>query len=67
MEFGRSIPRYQGMALLYPHSKNLQAYVSEYFIIIIQFCGTVLNFAQKSAIRQFTSTLSDTMIKGNTI
>jgi hypothetical protein len=62
MEVGRSIPRYQEMALLYPRSKTLQANVNEYFIIVVRFCHSVMSFAHKSAIRQFTSTLNDGMI-----
>jgi len=62
MEVGRSIPRYQEMALLYPQSKTLQANLNEYSIIVVRFCHSVMSFAHKSAIRQFTSTLDEGMI-----
>src|SRR5205823_2945153 len=47
------------MALLYPRSENLQAYVSEYFIVVVRLCHRLLKFTQMSTIRQVASTLSD--------
>ena len=38
MDVGRSAPRYQSMALLYPRSKELQAYLCEYFIAVVGLC-----------------------------
>jgi hypothetical protein len=63
MEIGRSVPRHQKMALLYPRSKDLQAYINEYFIVLVTFCHTMLDYAQKSTMRQYASTLSDATIK----
>jgi ankyrin repeat domain-containing protein 50 len=63
MAIGRSAPRYQTIALLYPQSKSLQAHLSEYFIVVVRLCHQLLKFTQKSALRQFTSTLSDSEIK----
>ena len=51
------------MALLYPRSKNLQSYLSEYFIVVVRLCHQVLKFTQKSIFGQFASTLSDSDIK----
>jgi hypothetical protein len=63
MEIGRSTPRHQELALLYPRSRNLQAHINEYYIVVVRFCHDVLQFAQKSVIRQFTTTLSGALIK----
>jgi ankyrin repeat protein len=63
MNVGRSAPRYQIMALLYPQSKSLQSHLSEYFIVIVRLCHQLLKFTQKSAFWQVTSTLSDLDIK----
>jgi hypothetical protein len=63
MAVGRSAPRYQMMALLYPRSKNLQSHVSEYFIVVVRLCHRLLKFTQKSTIRQFAFTLSDADMK----
>lgn len=63
MEIGRSSPRHQELALLYPRSKSLQAHINEYFIIVVRLCHDVSRFGQKSCLRQFTTTLSSDMIK----
>ncbi|XTI89671.1 hypothetical protein V2W45_1284894, partial [Cenococcum geophilum] len=63
MTVGRSAPRYQMMALLYPRSKNLQSYLSEYFIVAVRLCHQLLRFTQKSTFGQFASTLSDSDMK----
>ncbi|KAF2832802.1 hypothetical protein CC86DRAFT_389249 [Ophiobolus disseminans] len=52
MDIGRSAPRYQAMALLYPRSTRLQAHLNEYFIVVVDLC-----------LLQFTSSLSDTHLK----
>ncbi|OBT79642.1 hypothetical protein VF21_01285 [Pseudogymnoascus sp. 05NY08] len=59
MTAGRSAPRYQMIALLYPQSKNLQSYLPEYFIVVVNLCHRLLKFTQKSALGQFASSLSD--------
>src|SRR5262249_20841124 len=61
---GRSAPRYEKMALLYPQSKNLQSYLSEYFIVVVQLCHRMLKFTQKKpTFGHFASTLSDSDLK----
>ena len=35
MDVGRSAPRYQEIALLYPRSTKLQSYLTEYFIVVV--------------------------------
>jgi hypothetical protein len=59
MDVGRSAPRYHSIALLYPQSKQLQSQLSEYFIVVVRLCHQVVKFTQKSALGQFTSSLSD--------
>jgi ankyrin repeat protein len=63
MDTGRSVPRHQAMALLYPRSTKLQSYLSEYFIVVVCLCHYLFKFAQKSTIQQFTSSLSDAHLK----
>jgi ankyrin repeat protein len=63
MTVGRSAPRYQMMALLYPLSKDLQSSVSEYFIVVVRLCHQLLKFTQKSIVGQLVSFLSDSDIK----
>ncbi|KAH7096031.1 hypothetical protein FB567DRAFT_514046 [Paraphoma chrysanthemicola] len=62
MEIGRSSPRYQELAVVYSRSQALQAYINEYFIVVVRFCQSIMRFAQKSAIGQLASTLSDATI-----
>src|SRR5262245_20080644 len=64
MEAGRSVPRYQSIALLYPRSERLQSDLSEYFIIVVRLCHLLVKYTQKSAIRQYTSALSDSEMRG---
>jgi hypothetical protein len=59
MAAGRSAPRYQRMALLYPLSKSLQSSLSEYFIVVVRLCHQLLKFTQKSILGQLVSSLSD--------
>ena len=63
MAIGRSAPRYQMMALLYPQSKDIQSYLSEYFIVVVRLCHQILKFTQKSTFGQFESALSNSDIK----
>ncbi|XP_014559818.1 hypothetical protein COCVIDRAFT_35102 [Bipolaris victoriae FI3] len=63
MAIGRAAPRYQTMALLYPRSKKLQSHLAEYFILVVKLCHYLFRYGQKSSIRQFTSSLNDTLLK----
>jgi len=63
MNVGRSAPRYQIMALLYPQSKTLQSHLSEYFIIVVRLCYKLLKFTKKSTFQQVITTLSNLDIK----
>ncbi|KAJ5637475.1 hypothetical protein N7490_007354 [Penicillium lividum] len=59
MVAGRSAPRYEKMALLYPRSKNLQSYMCDYFITVVQICHKTLRFSQKSTIGQLKATMNE--------
>ncbi|KAH8755942.1 hypothetical protein F5882DRAFT_444653 [Hyaloscypha sp. PMI_1271] len=59
MTIGRSAPRYQAMALLYPRSEILRSSLWEYFIVVVRLCHHLLKITQKSAFGQFVSILSD--------
>jgi hypothetical protein len=63
MEIGRSAPRNEAMALLYPRSTKLQTYLSSYFIVVVDLCHYLYKFGQKSIVQQFTSTLNDSNLK----
>jgi ankyrin repeat protein len=63
MDIGRSAPRYQEMSLLYTRSTKLQAYLTEYFIVVVGLCRYLFKFGQKSTVQQYTSSLSDSHLK----
>ncbi|KAF2668424.1 hypothetical protein BT63DRAFT_354509, partial [Microthyrium microscopicum] len=63
MDLGRSAPRHQAMALLYPQSKRLQADLTEYFVVVVDFCHQIWKFSQKSSINKFVSALGDSDLK----
>jgi ankyrin repeat protein len=63
MIVGRSAPRYQAMALLYPRSKSLQSFLSEYFIVVVRLCHQLLGLTRKSKIGQLISFLSESDMK----
>jgi len=63
MEAGRSTQQHSDLALVYPRSKALQSYLTEYFIVVVQICLRFHRFAQRSALGKLTSSLSDTDIK----
>ncbi|KAJ5917856.1 hypothetical protein N7454_010231 [Penicillium verhagenii] len=59
MIIGRSAPRYEKLALLYPRSKDLQSLLLDYFTVVVQLCHRILKFTQKSALGKFGATLDD--------
>ncbi|KAH7401756.1 hypothetical protein DE146DRAFT_779970, partial [Phaeosphaeria sp. MPI-PUGE-AT-0046c] len=63
MHVGRTAPRYQEIASLYPRSTKLQSYLSEYFIVVVGLCRYLFKFGQKSTVQQFASSLSDGYLK----
>jgi hypothetical protein len=63
MDIGRSAPRYQTMALLYPQSRSLQSQLCEYFIVVVGLCRHLFAFTEKHTFRQFTSALNDSDLK----
>ncbi|KAI3573711.1 hypothetical protein IWW34DRAFT_138598 [Fusarium oxysporum f. sp. albedinis] len=59
MTVGRSAPRYQAMALLYPRSKKLQSHLSEYFLIVVRICHDLLKLTRKSMFAQLVSFMTE--------
>ncbi|KAM0668308.1 hypothetical protein ACQRIU_001870 [Beauveria bassiana] len=62
MMAGRSAPRYERMALLYPRSQALQSYMSEYFLVVVQLCHKIFKFSRKRILGQLVSALSDSAL-----
>ena len=52
MVAGRSAPRHQSIAVLYPRSKHLQSHLSEYYIVVVSLCHKLLKFTQRSTVSQ---------------
>jgi len=63
MAIGRSTPRYQELAEIYPESKRLRKYMCEYFVVVVKFCQDLFKFAKKSPLGQFASSLNDANMK----
>ncbi|KAL7755715.1 hypothetical protein ACKLNR_014242 [Fusarium oxysporum f. sp. zingiberi] len=59
MTVGRSAPRYQVMALLYPRSKKLQSHLSEYFLVVVRICHDLLKLTRKSMFAQLVSFITE--------
>lgn len=59
MAIGRSAPRYEKLALLYPRSNALRSSLSEYFIVTVHLCHHILKFTKKSTFSKLGSTLND--------
>ncbi|RYC79808.1 hypothetical protein BFJ63_vAg17305 [Fusarium oxysporum f. sp. narcissi] len=59
MAVGRSAPRYQAMALLYPRSKKLQSHLSEYFLVVVRICHDLLKPTRKSMFAQLVSFMTE--------
>ncbi|KAF6825989.1 hypothetical protein CMUS01_09621 [Colletotrichum musicola] len=64
MEAGRQAPRYQALALIYPKSKNLQSYLFEYYVVVVELCQTIHKYAQQSTFGQMKSSIKDSDLKG---
>lgn len=63
MEIGRSAPRYQSMALLYPQSATLRGSLCHYFAVVTKVCRHFVSFSQKSMIGQLASSLDESMLR----
>ncbi|CAN9253185.1 unnamed protein product [Alternaria alternata] len=64
MDIGRSAPRHQAIAELYPRSTKLQEYLSEYFVVVVRLCHYLYKLGQKSTFGQITSSLNQTALMG---
>ncbi|RYC78041.1 hypothetical protein BFJ63_vAg19085 [Fusarium oxysporum f. sp. narcissi] len=62
MTVGRSAPRYQAMALLYPRSRKLQSHLSEYFLVVVRICHDLLKLTRKSMFAQLVSSMTESDI-----
>ncbi|KAJ6114520.1 hypothetical protein N7486_000298 [Penicillium sp. IBT 16267x] len=59
MIIGRSAPRYEKLALLYPRSKELQSLLLDYFTVVVRLCHRILKFTRKSTLGKLGATLDD--------
>ena len=55
MKIGRSAPRFERMALLYPQSAQLQASLQEYFLVVVQLCHRIVKVTSRSMLGQIQS------------
>jgi len=58
MEIGRTAPRHQAIAVLYPRSESLRAALNEYFIIVVNLCKRVVEYTQKSTLQRLATGLN---------
>ncbi|KAJ5639244.1 uncharacterized protein N7484_007106 [Penicillium longicatenatum] len=63
MIIGRSAPRYEKLALLYPRSKELQSLLLDYFTVVVRLCHCILKFTRKSTLGKIGATLDDSDLK----
>lgn len=63
MEVGRSSPRYQSMALLYPRSASLRGALCHYFTVITTVCRHFVSFSQKSMLGQLAASLDESVLR----
>ena len=57
MDLGRTAPRYQSMASIWPKSKTLQKCLLEYYIVVTQLCHHIFKVCNRSLLKQITSTM----------
>ena len=57
MDAGRSAPRHQSIAVLYPRSTHIQSHLSEYYIVVVSLCHKLLKFTQRSTVGQLAVAL----------
>ena len=58
MNVGRTCPRLQELALLYPKSSRLQKSICDYLIAVTKLCRQSVLFLHKSSIAKFSSSIS---------
>lgn len=56
---GRAAPRYERLALLYPRSRALQSYLSEYFLVLVHLCHKYFKFCQKRFLGKLVSAMGE--------
>ncbi|KAH7153533.1 hypothetical protein EDB81DRAFT_791537 [Dactylonectria macrodidyma] len=62
MAVGRSAPRYQQMALLYPRSKKLRSALYEYFLVVVRVCHDMLKLKKKSMLAKLACFMTESDI-----
>ncbi|CAF9903086.1 MAG: hypothetical protein GOMPHAMPRED_000087 [Gomphillus americanus] len=55
MTLGRTAPRYQEMAVLYPRSQHLQNALYEYYIVVIDMCCEIIKLSKSTIARYWTT------------
>ena len=55
MTLGRTAPRYQEMAVLYPRSQHLQNALFEYYIVVIDMCCEIIKLSKSTITRYWTT------------
>ncbi|KAJ9136739.1 Ankyrin repeat-containing protein [Pleurostoma richardsiae] len=63
MRVGRSAPRYELLAILYPRSKALRSDLSEYFIVVVKLCQHVMRLANKSVLATLIGSVDESSLK----
>jgi hypothetical protein len=63
MDIGRTAPRNQAIAFLYPRSQSLQSHINEYFIVVVNICQHIMDFARKSTFSKLKSSLDTSDLK----
>lgn len=63
MDIGRTAPRHQAVALLYRRAPDLQTYLCEYFIVVVDLCTHVMKFTQSSVFRKMATSLNSAELK----
>ena len=59
MKAGRSMPRHQDMATLFPNSKTLRDCLTEYFVVIVKLCHRIYQSSQSSRFQQVLDSYSN--------
>ncbi|KAF9696241.1 hypothetical protein EKO04_006273 [Ascochyta lentis] len=63
MEIGRTSPRHQAIAILYPRSESLRTALNEYFIVVVNLCKRIVKFSRKSSLQRLAAGLSIDSLK----
>lgn len=59
MRAGRSLPDFDELRSIFPDSKQIQDFVSEYFIVVVHLCRDFITFTKKTIFGQLWYSLDD--------